>query len=221
MKDCVIRTDIIDVLLILLSRMETCFFVIRSPMTWMWDVVSHFGGRICGCTRAATQSCAYKTTHTSIYIYSTTRHFIFQKFNTTLISQQRYSKSKTMQRLDLGDLGVIAIQLLLVYTTFLESTPSINFDPSIYVFLRFLYPWLFVLGIPLLVTTFRPVREVQIAVALVWGSSAILINATKYCDFWNGQSNLEICTHKCANSVVAGAVWIGLAVPIIYWRSWK
>jgi hypothetical protein len=127
-----------------------------------------------------------------------------------------------MRRLDLGELGVISIQLLLVYTTFLESTPSINFDPSIYAFLRFLYPWLFAFGIPLLVTTFKPVREVQFAVALVWGTSAILINATKYCDFWTKQSNEpEICTHKCTNSVAAGIVWIGLAVPIIYWRSWK
>ena len=171
--------------------------------------------------RGNTVLCLQNHAHVNLYIldYSS---FQFQKFNTTLISQQRYSKSKTMQRLDLGDLGVIAIQLLLVYTTFLESTPSINFDPSIYALLRFLYPWLFVLGIPLLVTAFKPVREVQFAVALVWGSGAILINATKYCDFWNGQSNgPETCTHKCANSIAAGIVWAGLAVPIIYWRSWK
>jgi hypothetical protein len=156
------------------------------------------------------------------YIYSTTRHVQFQNSNTTLNFKQRYSKAKIMRRLDLGDLGVIGIQLLLVYTTFLESTPSINFDPSIYALLRFLYPWLFVLGIPLLVTAFKPVREVQFAVALVWGSGAILINATKYCDFWNGQSNSpETCTHKCANSIAAGIVWAGLAVPIIYRRSWK
>jgi hypothetical protein len=156
------------------------------------------------------------------YIYSTTRHVQFQNSNTTLRFKQRYSKAKIMRRLDLGDLGVIGIQLLLVYTTFLESTPSINFDPSIYAFLRFISPWLFVLGIPLLVTTFKPVREVQFAVALVWGSSAILINATKYCDFWNGPFNgPETCTHKCTNSIAAGIVWAGLAVPIIYWRSWK
>jgi hypothetical protein len=147
----------------------------------------------------------------------------FQKVSTLLSYLNRNTHtSKTMQRLDPGDLGVIATQLLLVYTTFLEPTTSINFDPSIYAFLRFLYPWLFVLGIPLLVITFKPVREFQFAVALVWGSSAILINASKYCEIWNVQSNdSEICTHKCANSIVAGIVWVGLAVPIIYWRSWK
>jgi hypothetical protein len=38
-----------------LSSMETRFLVFGYSTTWMWDVVSHFGGRICGRRRAATR----------------------------------------------------------------------------------------------------------------------------------------------------------------------
>jgi hypothetical protein len=50
------------------SRMETRFLVFGSPTTWMWDVVSHFAGRICGRRRAATRSWPIKPRTYQLYI---------------------------------------------------------------------------------------------------------------------------------------------------------
>jgi hypothetical protein len=51
-----------------LSRMGIRFLVFGSPKTWMWDVVSHFAGRICGRRRAATRSWPTKPRTHQLYI---------------------------------------------------------------------------------------------------------------------------------------------------------
>ncbi|KAH8793711.1 hypothetical protein F5882DRAFT_54318 [Hyaloscypha sp. PMI_1271] len=123
----------------------------------------------------------------------------------------------------------VRLRLSLAATYFALCLHVLDLPPlpaSIQAHLSLLSPWLFALGIPLLIAISHPRIPGQFDVMLAWAAGALVISIYKDCQLHLGIGGGGVGEEggrvrgMCGNSAVAEVVFIGLSVGMIWKRCW-
>jgi hypothetical protein len=121
------------------------------------------------------------------------------------------------------------LRLSLAATCFALCLNVLDLPPlpaSIQAHLSLLSPWLFALGIPLLIAISHPRIPGQFDVMLAWAAGALVISIYKDCRLHLGIGGGGVGEAggrgrgMCGNSAVAEVVFVGLSVGMIWKRCW-
>lgn len=107
----------------------------------------------------------------------------------------------------------------------LDFTPPFPISSSLQHYISFLSPWLFALGIPLLLTYTKPKIPGQYDIILAWAAGAIFISIHRDCRIfgaweWMKDGKLDYAGGKCGNAVGAEVLLAGLSAVMIWKRVW-